>query len=359
MLHVKRPCGRLEVRNSLTKCRPTEPHLPRCFQLRKLPGMRMLFQMDHKLSSLSTAEAPGRRTVKHKATPEAQQAAVQAAAAAHAAADFIAKHGLIRPRISFEGDVLRIHAYDMRGRKVSVRERLAQVDQGRGYAQVAVARNKGVAARPANLATRWIKTLSGTWPPDDFNEVGAPLDPEGRDAAASIESAPEFPGGAAVRAVPFEQFVQGNRLGHAELAEPHLSAGALSSANAAATDRARRSGHAYLLSLIADGSLLGSADLAQAWGVTPQALRQLADANELVAIKVNNKLRFPIELARFDARSDAQRVSKRLAGLPAIEQVLFMLNEHAELGDKTASEAFRAGQGTKVLALASRVAEVE
>ena len=319
----------------------------------------MLSQMDHKLSSLSTAEAPGRRTVKHNATPEAQHAAVQAAAAAHAAADFIAKHGLVRPRISFEGDVLRIHAYDMRGRKVSVRERLAQVDQGRGYAQVAVARNKGIAARPANLATRWIKTLSGTWPPEDFTEVGAPLDPVGRDAGASIESAPEFPGAAAVRAVPFKQFVQRNRLGHAESAEPRLLAGSLSSANAAATDRAQRSGHSYLLSLIADGSLLSSADLAQAWGVTPQALRQLADAKELVAIKINNKLRFPIELARFDARSDAQRVSKRLAGLPAIEQVLFMLNEHTELGDKTASEAFRAGQGTEVLALASRVAEVE
>ena len=338
---------------------PTVRNLPQCLHLRKLPGMRMLSRMDHELSSLSTAQAPGRRSVKHKATLEAQQAAVQAAAAAHAAADFIAKHGLIRPRISFEGDVLRIHAYDMRGRKVSVRERLAQVDQGRGYANVAVVRNKGVAARPANLATRWIKTLSGTWPPDDSNEDGAPLNPEGRDAAASIESAPKFPGAAAVRAVPFKQFVHGNRLGHAEPAEPRLSAGALSGANAAATERAQRSGHAYLLSLIADGSLLGSADLAQAWGVTPQALRQLADANELVAIKVNNKLRFPIELARFDTRSDAQRVSKRLAGLPAIEQVLFMLNEHAELGDKTASEAFRAGQGTQVLALASRVAEVE
>ena len=333
--------------------------MPQCLNLRKLPGMRMLPPMDNKLSSLSTAQVPSRRSVKHKATPEAQQAAVLAAAAAHAAADFIAKHGLIRPRISFEGDVLRIHAYDLRGRKVSVRERLAQVDQGRGYAQVAVVRNKGVVARPANLATRWIKTLSGTWPPEDFDEVDAPLDPGGRAAAESIESAPELPGAATVRAVPLQQFVQGNRLGDAEPAEPRLSAGALSGANAAATERAQRSGHAYLLSLIADGSLLGSADLAQAWGVTPQALRQLADANELVAIKVNNKLRFPIELARFDTRSDAQRVSKRLAGLPAIEQVLFMLNEHAELGDKTASEAFRTGQGTQVLALASRAAEVE
>ena len=334
-------------------------NLLKCLRLRKLPGMGMLPQMDRKISSLSTAETLGRRTGSHKATPEAQQAAVQAAAAAHAAADFISKHGLIRPRISFEGDVLSIHAYDMRGRKVSVRERLTQVDQRRGHAQGATARNQGIAARPANLATRWIKTLSKTWPPDDFNEVGAPLDPEGLASATSFESATELPGAAAVRAVPFEQFVQDNRLGHVEPVEPRLLAGALSSANAAATDRAQRFGHAYLLSLIADGSLLGSADLAQAWGVTPQALRQLADVNELVAIKVNNKLRFPIELARFDARSDAQRVSKRLAGLPAIEKVLFMLNEHAELGDKTASEAFRAGQGTEVLALASRVAEVE
>jgi hypothetical protein len=311
--------------------------------------MGMLLQMDHKPSSLSAPEAPGRRTVKHKVTPEAQQAAVQAAAAAHAAADFIAKHGLISPRISFEGDVLSIHAYDMRGREVSVRERLVRVDQGRSYTQGAFARNKHVAVRPANLARRWIKTLSGTWP----------LDPETPAAATPIEPAPELPDAAAVRAVPFKQFAQGNSLGHAEPVELRLSAGALSSANAAATDRAQRFGHAYLLSLIADGSLLGSADLAQAWGITPQALRQLVDANELVAIKVNNKLRFPIELARFDARSDAQRVSKCLAGLPAIEQVLFMLNEHAELGEKTASEAFRAGQGTEVLTLASREAEVE
>ncbi len=309
----------------------------------------MLLQMDHKPSSLSAPEAPGRRTVKHKVTPEAQQAAVQAAAAAHAAADFIAKHGLISPRISFEGDVLSIHAYDMRGREVSVRERLVRVDQGRSYTQGAFARNKHVAVRPANLARRWIKTLSGTWP----------LDPETPAAATPIEPAPELPDAAAVRAVPFKQFAQGNSLGHAEPVELRLSAGALSSANAAATDRAQRFGHAYLLSLIADGSLLGSADLAQAWGITPQALRQLVDANELVAIKVNNKLRFPIELARFDARSDAQRVSKCLAGLPAIEQVLFMLNEHAELGEKTASEAFRAGQGTEVLTLARREAEVE
>ena len=271
------------------------------------------------------------------------------AAAAHAAADFIAKHGLISPRISFEGDVLSIHAYDMRGREVSVRERLVRVDQGRSYTQGAFARNKHVAVRPANLARRWIKTLSGTWP----------LDPETPAAATPIEPAPELPDAAAVRAVPFKQFAQGNSLGHAEPVDLRLSAGALSSANAAATDRAQRFGHAYLLSLIADGSLLGSADLAQAWGITPQALRQLVDANELVAIKVNNKLRFPIELARFDARSDAQRVSKCLAGLPAIEQVLFMLNEHAELGEKTASEAFRAGQGTEVLTLASREAEVE
>ena len=309
----------------------------------------MLLQMDHKPSSLSAPKAPGQRTVKHKVTPEAQQAAVQAAAAAHAAADFIAKHGLISPRISFEGDVLSIHAYDMRGREVSVRERLVRVDQGRSYTQGAFARNKHVAVRPANLARRWIKTLSGTWP----------LDPETPAAATPIEPAPELPDAAAVRAVPFKQFAQGNSLGHAEPVELRLSAGALSSANAAATDRAQRFGHAYLLSLIADGSLLGSADLAQAWGITPQALRQLVDANELVAIKVNNKLRFPIELARFDARSDAQRVSKCLAGLPAIEQVLFMLNEHAELGEKTASEAFRAGQGTEVLTLASREAEVE
>lgn len=309
----------------------------------------MLLQMDHKPSSLSAPEAPGRRTVKHKVTPEAQQAAVQAAAAAHAAADFIAKHGLISPRISFEGDVLSIHAYDMRGREVSVRERLVRVDQGRSYTQGAFARNKHVAVRPANLARRWIKTLSGTWP----------LDPETPAAATPIEPAPELPDAAAVRAVPFKQFAQGNSLGHAEPVDLRLSAGALSSANAAATDRAQRFGHAYLLSLIADGSLLGSADLAQAWGITPQALRQLVDANELVAIKVNNKLRFPIELARFDARSDAQRVGKCLAGLPAIEQVLFMLNEHAELGEKTASEAFRAGQGTEVLTLASREAEVE
>lgn len=69
----------------------------------------MLLHMGHKLSSLLTAEASGRRAMKHKLMPEAQQPAVQAAAAVHAAAEFVAKHGLMRPNISFEGDVLRIH----------------------------------------------------------------------------------------------------------------------------------------------------------------------------------------------------------------------------------------------------------
>jgi hypothetical protein len=114
-----------------------------------------------------------------------------------------------------------------------------------------------------------------------------------------------------------------------------------------------------LLSLIRDGSLIGSDDLSQAWGVTPQALRQLADAGDLVAIKVNNKLRYPVELTRFDSRSDAQALSRRLAGLPEIEQVLFMLNEHAGLQGKTVSQAFKAGQGDRALALAERMAEAE
>jgi hypothetical protein len=318
----------------------------------------MLSQMDYKLPSLTIAQVSARRAVKHKATPQAQQEAAQAATAARTAADFIAQHGLTRPRISYEGDVLRILAYDMRGRKVSLRERLTQVGHGSGQAQVTVARSKGLVARPSDRASRWIKPPFEADPAGHSMDISARL-PGARDAAASVKSSTDFPGSAAVRAVSLKDFVQANHLGHAQPAESNLSAVALRGANAAATDRAQRSGHAYLLSLIADGSLLGSADLAQAWGVTPQALRLLADANELVAIKVNNKLRFPVELARFDARDDAQSLSRRLAGIPAIEQVLFMLNGHAELGDKTASEAFRAGQGTQVLALASRAAQAE
>lgn len=160
-----------------------------------------------------------------------------------------------------------------------------------------------------------------------------------------------------IRSVPLEQFTQANQMPPQGPAVSQVPPAELSCANAAATERAQRTGHAYLLSLIGDHSLLGSSDLAKAWGTTPQVLRQLAGSDQLVAIKVNRKLRYPVELIRFDSRSDALLVSRCLAKLSAIERVMFMMNEHPELGGRTVSEAFRAGQGLRVLALANRAAE--
>jgi hypothetical protein len=157
-----------------------------------------------------------------------------------------------------------------------------------------------------------------------------------------------------VRSVPLEQFTQANWMPLEGSAVSHVPPAELSRANAGATERSQRTGHAYLLSLIDDGCLLGSSDLAHLWGVTPQGLKQLAGGDQLVAIKVNKKLHYPVELIR-----DALLVSHCLAKLPAIERVMFMMNEHAELGGKTVSEAFRAGQGVRVLALANLAAEAE
>jgi hypothetical protein len=88
----------------------------------------------------------------------------------------------------------------------------------------------------------------------------------------------------------------------------------------------------------------------QTWDVRPYALRELANTSELVEIKVNDRVRFPIKLVWFGTRSDAQRCCKRMAGLLTIEQVPLMMSEHAE---KVASESIRAGHETESLALAS------
>lgn len=339
---------------------------PRLFHLRNLPGARYPSFMDSKFSR--QAEAPPRRAVKRKGTPEAQHAAAQAAAASRVAAEFIAQHSLVRPRIWVDANVLHIDAYDVHGKKVSVRERLRLGGPGDRWLPVSPLKGLRATSNRPPLAMRWLKNLvqaGMSYRLADDGELQAQQVEGGKDIQAKPEAPPsaepvlESHRKAPVRSVPLEQFMPANRMAPDDPAASRGSPAELSRANAAATDRAQRSGHAYLLSLIDDGSLLGSSDLAQAWGVTPQALRQLADADELVAIKVNNKLRYPVELVRFDARSDAQRVSHCLAKLPAIERVMFMLNEHAELGGKTVSEAFRAGQGARALALANRAAEAE
>ena len=325
----------------------------------------MLSLMDSKLFLL--AGALPRRAVKRKGTPEAQYAAAQAAAASRVAAEFIAQHGLVRPRIWVDADVLHIHAYDVYGKTVSVRERLRLAGPGDRGQPVSLLKGRAT-SRQRPLAMRWLKNLiqvGASHRLADHGEPQAQEVEEGEGALARPEvrlpakPAIESDHKALVRSVSLEQFTQANQMAPEGLVASHVTPAELSRENAAATDRAQRTGHAYLLSLIDDGSLLGSSDLAQAWGVTPQALRQLADAGELVAIKVNNKLRYPVELVRFDTRSDAQRVSHCLAKLPAIERVVFMLNEHVELGGKTVSEAFRSGQGASALALANRVAEAE
>jgi hypothetical protein len=327
--------------------------------LRDLRKLRTLLLMDHKLSP-PPDEARRKGSAKRLGAPEAQQAVETAANAARAAAHFIVERKLVDPRVWVEGDVLRISAYDIQGKKVSIHERVTEIIKG-GHSPSVRKSSRYPPASPARgpkerksrhrfrLERR--RALSPTSLGTD--QPLADLEP-----ASPDELVPVPYRGRAVRSVPLHQFLEANALskGGSEARQPTEES---SPSKAATTEHAMRTGHAYLLSLIRDGSLIGSDDLAQAWGVTPQALRQLADAGDLVAIKVNNKLRYPVELTRFDSRSDAQALSRRLAGLPEIERVLFMLNEHAGLQGKTVSQAFKAGQGDRALALADRMAESE
>jgi hypothetical protein len=92
--------------------------------------------------------------------------------------------------------------------------------------------------------------------------------------------------------------------------------------------------------------------LAQAWGLTRQALAPAADRGEIFAVKVGNRLYYPQAFLGMD-RAAVAAICRALGDLGASEKLMFWLREHGALAGQRVAAALDAGTG---LAKATRLA---
>lgn len=123
--------------------------------------------------------------------------------------------------------------------------------------------------------------------------------------------------------------------------------------------RAAGRGQQYLLSLIQRGELVPARDIADAWGITAQALGNRKRAGDVFGLMVNNRLWYPAALKHFPSREDAEHVCGRIRHLPPVEQYLVLTNPHAALGERTVAEALAGGMNKDVAQFLDSVAERE
>ena len=107
---------------------------------------------------------------------------------------------------------------------------------------------------------------------------------------------------------------------------------------------------------IEEGTLMASAEFAQAWGMSRQALDQAVERGELFSMKLGNKRFYPRELLRLD-RPTVARVCKALGEASAAEKLVFWLRQHGGLGGVSAVDAAAGGQADRVAQLAQAWAE--
>jgi hypothetical protein len=82
--------------------------------------------------------------------------------------------------------------------------------------------------------------------------------------------------------------------------------------------------------------------LAQAWGLTRQALAPAADRGEVFAVKVGNRLYYPQTFLGMD-REPVVTICRALGDLTASEKLMFWLHEHGALAGKGVAAALEAG----------------
>lgn len=116
-------------------------------------------------------------------------------------------------------------------------------------------------------------------------------------------------------------------------AEPRTGAGGLSGAE--------RRGEAARLAWVVDGDVVPAKELADAWGLTPQALGPAEKRGELFSVVVKRQRYYPREFLDLD-REDVATVCKMLVPLDSTEKLFFWKRPHGALGGKTAHQALSA-----------------
>ncbi len=107
---------------------------------------------------------------------------------------------------------------------------------------------------------------------------------------------------------------------------------------AAATAR----GEAARVQWVKAGLVVPGEQLAQAWGLTRQALAPAADRGEVFAVKVGNRLYYPQAFLGMD-RETVAAICRALGGLGASEKLMFWLRDHGALAGKSVAAALDAG----------------
>jgi hypothetical protein len=103
-------------------------------------------------------------------------------------------------------------------------------------------------------------------------------------------------------------------------------------------------GEAARVQWVKDGLVVPGEQLAQAWGLTRQALAPAADRGEIFAVKVGNRLYYPQAFLGMD-REAVAAICRALGDLGASEKLMFWLREHRALAGKNVAAALEARTG--------------
>jgi hypothetical protein len=101
-------------------------------------------------------------------------------------------------------------------------------------------------------------------------------------------------------------------------------------------------GEAARVQWIKDGLVVPGEQLAQAWGLTRQALAPASDRGELFAVKIGNRLFYPQAFLAMDRQAVAA-ICRALGDLGASEKLIFWLREHGSLAGRQVAAALEAG----------------
>jgi hypothetical protein len=103
-------------------------------------------------------------------------------------------------------------------------------------------------------------------------------------------------------------------------------------------------GEAARVQWVKDGLVVPGERLAQAWGLTRQALAPAAERGEVFAVKVGNRLYYPQAFLGMDREAVAV-ICRALGDLGTSEKLMFWLREHGTLAGRSVASALEAGTG--------------
>jgi hypothetical protein len=101
-------------------------------------------------------------------------------------------------------------------------------------------------------------------------------------------------------------------------------------------------GEAARVQWVKDGVVVPGVQLAQAWGITRQALAPAADRGDVFAVKVGNRLYYPQAFLGLE-RETVATICRALGDLGASEKLMFWLRDHGALAGRTIAAALEAG----------------